>query len=83
MPTDQTKRNARRPVTFTEWFKTLDEVGVKGRFFDPPGTRFLCPRSGPPRRPYAGEDGFFFQCYQDGMTPQQALGESLVEQDYA
>ncbi len=60
--------------------KAVDKLGVKERIFDPPTARYLCPGSRP-CRPYIGQDGFFRMAYDSGMSPRQALGESLVEQD--
>jgi hypothetical protein len=64
-------------MTFEKWMATLDALGQKERIFDAPDVRFLCPGSRA-RRPYTERDGFFFEAYQSGMTPRQALGEALV-----
>lgn len=69
----------KRP-TFEEWFQSLDKLGQKARCFDAPDVRFLCPGS-KARRPYKGTDGLAFECYEMGLTPEQALSEMLVEQD--
>jgi hypothetical protein len=69
-------------MSFDQWFAALDKLGIAEGFFHPHGTRFLCTGSRA-RRPNKGEDGFFRQCFDDGMTPLQALGEARVEQDYA
>ena len=64
-------------VTFAKWMQQVDELGQQERFFDAPDVQFLCPGA-QVRRPYTGEDGFFFEAYQSGMSPRQALGEALV-----
>lgn len=66
--------------TYDQWFAKLEAIGVKERFFDPPDIKFLCPGTHP-RRPYKGKDGFFFECFESGMSPTQALGEIGIEQD--
>ena len=67
-------------MTFKQWFESLDKLGIKERLFDKSDIILICPGSHI-RRPYGGNDGFFFQCFESGMTPRQALGESMVEQD--
>jgi hypothetical protein len=67
-------------MNFEKWFAEIDRLGVAEAIFDPSEARFLCPGS-KARRPYAGDDGFFRSAFDSGMTPQQALGEALVEQD--
>lgn len=69
-------------MDFDKWMKELDKIGTAEGLFDSPRAHFLCTGS-KGRRPYTGKDGLFFQCFESGMTPMQALGEAFVEQDYA
>jgi hypothetical protein len=68
----------RTDMNWTTWFTELDRLGTEQKRFDPPGVDYIC---GKPRRPYGGVDGFFRQAYNSGMSPAQALAESVVEQD--
>ena len=63
-----------------QWFDEVYRLGIAEGIFDKQNAKFACPGS-KARRPYKGEDGFFRACFTDGMTPQQALSESMVEQD--
>jgi hypothetical protein len=67
-------------ISFGQWMKEVDKIGIKERIFDKPGTVFLCSGSRV-RRPYTGVDGVFYELWSSGCSPQQALGEALVEQD--
>jgi hypothetical protein len=67
-------------MTFEVWIEHVDQLGIKERIFDAPDVQFLCPASRA-RRPYRGTEGFFFEAFVSGMSPRQALGECLVEQE--
>jgi hypothetical protein len=65
---------------WNEWARELDSLGQRERIFDAPGQKYAC-GGNRPRRPYLGEGGLFFLFFNSGMSPMQALGEALVEQD--